>query len=246
MSATNDMYRQLLSQRLSGSALIGGSVSGGAMIGGYYPNLPRQKRVGKVPQDEVQRRMNEGYSYIDRRTGETKIIPATQYTAFYNRITNPANKLKAKQTRVATTAAIDARLKSAIEASGKKNLPRLDKDIIIAQTKDQLRKQRAAALNTPEEKAKKKAYRQQYEARKAAEAGMSVKDWRKATKAKRPTTEREKQVRSAVSRDPGVKLAKAQARAAITGSLPRNPFGFPPSSMPSPGPLFREQEEKKG
>lgn len=256
MPATNEMYRQLLSQAVSGSALIGGAVSGGyygnALIGGYFPNLARKKGNKPTPA-EIKDRMEQGYTYIERKSGENKpvFISPEQYTKFYNMTTSKENQRKAAATREATTLAINSNLEAAIKAAGKTNLPRLEKDIIIAQTKDALRKARAKAKNTPEEKKKRKEYRKKYEERKAAEADLTVEAWRKAKYKKREKTPEEKAIDSAITKDPRYKALRSQLRTEVAPEI-RSQYRYMPLSrmspvlgMPSPVPPSSSSYEKK-
>lgn len=139
--ATNEMYRQLLNQRMNtqrGSALIGG-YSGSAMMGGAWGRKPkpRTERKSTISPEEKAHRMNNG----------TEKMSAERYQKLFG----PDAVRKAADTRARDSAYIDSKLAAA--AGGRKTLPKLTRALTTAYAREELRKQKAEDrreyLNSP-------------------------------------------------------------------------------------------------
>ncbi len=225
MSATNDMYRQLLNQAVSrnGSALIGGN-SGGAMIGGLLYGKPKKKPFG---------------------------LRSAENIAKGKQLQTPAMKAKREASNRFRTDYIDDKIRQAYGDRSKVSYDeRLD---IITQAKKELHKIKTDMLarkrenRTDAQKAEDKRKRDAYIARKAVEAGFTpsaegIKAYRRAIV--KPASEKAKAVQRAVSADPQVKAAQAAARARLRGQIGAPIYGVDPSSG-LPFNVRYPREEKK-
>lgn len=205
--ATNDMYRQLLSQAVSknGSALIGGN-SGGAMMGGYFDRKkPKPKGTGNP--DNIAKGLALQTPALIRKRQEaqnfrTQYIDAKLYEAYGNR-----DKISYNERADVINAA-------------KKDLHA--RKLAIAQSKRE--------AMTPQEKAAAKQKAQIYRANAIAKAGFdpNTAEGRKGYRLAKGIVKspQEKAVSRAVNSDPRVKAAKAAARAEMRG--PAGPRAYAP------------------
>ncbi len=209
--ATNEMYRQLLSQAVRkdgsgnqyGSALIGGS-GGGALIGGYYPT-PKKKKGYKNPNADPE-----------------KVAFAR------NVLQSQATKDKAKRAREVREHFINTQLQ--IAYAGRKKISYAERAMAIANAKIDLhtiklnKQKNKREARSPAEKAEAKRKQQMYLMRAVSKAGFppsaeGLKAYRKSKGYVK--TPAQKALDKAVNSSPQVKAAKAAARSALGLSAAR-------------------------
>ncbi len=211
--ATNDMYRQLLSQAVSrnGSALIGGNSRGGAMIGGAYYKPTNRKST-----------MSSQYDSDDENSIATRAYKSRQAR---ERFQDPEVKEKAKVARKFRKNFIDNELLNVY--GGRSKISFNERADAINNAKKQLhlmKTQKAEEKRNGRSDAEKKA-----DARKSAESRARTlekhgfEDTKEGRKAFRIAKGYEKQKKSSTQKrkdklvrdDPNVRAAIAAARSRI-------------------------------
>jgi len=139
--ATNDMYRQLLSQAVhrDGSALIGG-----AMIGGYFPKKPVERKSNRIDPAIRAQRMQTGVPATDTSRG----MSAEQYSKLFS----DAAINKATANRKARQAYIDDKLIA--KYGGRTKIPYAERALTIAQARIDLHLAKEKKKLSPEQKQK--------------------------------------------------------------------------------------------
>lgn len=237
--ATNEMYRQLLSQVVNkqGSALIGGGYHGSALIGGYYPHVKKEKRE-KVSEEEEKRRMANGLKYT-KANGTIGFITPQAYTNLVNRMNNKETKEKMAAARAADEKYIDSKLKE--KYGTRTQIPKLERAITIAYARDDLRKQKYEEYKkslTPEKIAEMKMKRQEYELNAAARANFPRTKEGVAAYRKSKITQEQREYKKRLNRLVNQEVKKlglrsaAKATMTATRALPvAGPFPLPVAGM---------------